>query len=430
MPDIGTDPVPEAMEFDPSGSPPRVPEPIFIVQNPTTGLIDMSLAGVEVPESCAELEPTAIAQCEFNQYLETLDGFPTLTPAKAPATAVLDVATLVENVLVVDASNGKPVDGLTVGFDADTRQVTIDRGDGWDIGRTYVLAVRGYDPGVKCTEGNDVVASPVFSFLRREESLTCGAAKVEDVKPDCKFFPVLEADLGDATAATLLQLESIRAAMDQMGLFAMAEANGVPRAETAVLWAFSTHSSPVAELDPTRGMAPAATGPAEVRVAFKGDLDAATLTPWTLDETGTVFLLDLTLLAQMDLIGGTPKFSISLDDNEIVLKAEADLAPGHEFGVLLTTGVKDKDGNGLVPSPVTVLLRATGPLVDEEGHSVVSGVTDAQAVELEAARAKLALLLGDPLFAQITKLTPKDLALVFSLVVPGKAPEGGEDAND
>ncbi len=76
----------------------------------------------------------------------------------------------------------------------------------------------------------------------------------------------------------------------------------------------------------------------------------------------------------------------------------------------------------MVPSPVTVLLRASGTLLNE-GKSTVSSISDEQAVELEEGRATLAVLLNDALFAQLTKLTRADLAFVYALTVP--AQEGG-----
>jgi hypothetical protein len=433
MPDIGTDPLPEAMEFDPSAAPPRVPEPIFIAQTPGTGVIDLALAGVEVPEDCSALDPMAIAQCEFNRYLETLPGFPTLTPAKAPSTAAVDLgtATLGDTVLVIDAAAGTAVPDVTVGYDETALALTIDPAKGWDVGKAYVLAVRGYADGVRSEDGTEMVAGPIFALLRSTESLTCGAATAEEVAPDCKFYVVLEADLGDDTAGTLLQLDAIRQAMAAMKVFELAEAAGLPRAQTAVLWAFSTHPSPVIELDPTRGLAPVVAGSREIRMGFKGTIDPATATPWGMwgnaTNTGTVFLLDLTALAVGDMLAGLPPFAVTLDGQEMVLTADADLAAGHTFGILVTTAVTDDKELALAPSPLTVLLRSSGALLTEDGKSTVSGVNDDQAAQLEPARQELALLLSDPQFSGLTGLTRENLAFVFSFDLPGAAPAPGGD---
>src|SRR5262245_58293851 len=64
--------IPEAMEFDPQASPPRVPEPTLVLLDPMTGHLDFGRAGITVPDDCAAPGPMPQAQCEFYHYLETL----------------------------------------------------------------------------------------------------------------------------------------------------------------------------------------------------------------------------------------------------------------------------------------------------------------------------------------------------------------------
>ena len=94
VPDVAKDPRPEAMEFDPTAMPPRAPQPTGLVVDPVTHRINLALAGMVVPPDCTVVAPLSQAECEFNTYLQSLDGFPTVTPALAPATAALDPATL------------------------------------------------------------------------------------------------------------------------------------------------------------------------------------------------------------------------------------------------------------------------------------------------------------------------------------------------
>ena len=72
------------MEFDPTARPPRVSEPSFVALDRMTGKIDLSVAGIDVPADCSTQPATARAQCEFNQYLESLDGFPTVATRAHP----------------------------------------------------------------------------------------------------------------------------------------------------------------------------------------------------------------------------------------------------------------------------------------------------------------------------------------------------------
>ncbi|MEO5767391.1 MAG: hypothetical protein ABIS92_03490, partial [Polyangia bacterium] len=103
-PDVAQDPPAEAMEFDFDVAPPRVPQPTGLIFNPQSKHLDFSLAGVALPADCADAAPPlSQAECEFDKYLQTLDGFPTVTPAAAPATAPLapESLTVGANVVVV-----------------------------------------------------------------------------------------------------------------------------------------------------------------------------------------------------------------------------------------------------------------------------------------------------------------------------------------
>src|SRR5688572_8963817 len=93
-PDIATDPLPEAMEFELQTTPPRAPEPSSLIVNRETGRIDFSLAGLSLPEDCSQQRVLSPAECEFDRYLETLDGYPTLSTARAPVTAALALDTV------------------------------------------------------------------------------------------------------------------------------------------------------------------------------------------------------------------------------------------------------------------------------------------------------------------------------------------------
>src|SRR5262245_3372853 len=110
-PDVGSTPVPTSMQFDLTAMPPRVPQPTALIGNPQTGHIDFSLAGTPIPADCSTQTALTEAQCEFDQWLQTLDGFPSLTTASAPASAALDPATLTlgTNVVVFDTMAVAPV---------------------------------------------------------------------------------------------------------------------------------------------------------------------------------------------------------------------------------------------------------------------------------------------------------------------------------
>jgi hypothetical protein len=417
-PDVGTDAPPAVMEFETTASPPRVPEPTHVIINPGTRKLDFSLAGISVPADCAAQMAMPQAQCEFYQYLQTLDGYPTVTPARAPTSAALDPATLTaQNVVVIDAVARQVVTDVRVTFDPVNRYVVIVPAAGWSPGHLYVIGVRGYASGVKAAGDREVVASVPYYLLKQDGSISCGATTPAAVPDACPAFQLLASSMDpDVARGSVVQLEMLRGSYATfMTTELLAGLGGIPKEELAIYWAFPAHSAPVAELDPTAGKVPQQMGSNVLRVAVKGTLDPATLKATTATIPGTVTLLDLTAAAGSNLVAGLPPFDVTYDAGAIVLTTRQPLVAGHQYGVFLSTGVTSTDGKGLVPSPVSVLLAARGHLVDGAGKSQVSAVGDADAAQLEVGRAGLADLFDNPLIQALTGLDRARLAYVFAL---------------
>ncbi len=422
--DVPQDPLPEEMEFDPTTG--RIPQPTQLLVNPETGLLDLSLAGIEVPADCQEQETMSVAQCEFYQYMETLDGFPTLTPAVAPVSAPLDMATvtLPTNLFVADTTKLGILDSssVTPTFDASTNQLVVLPSEGWEVGRLYLLAVRGYENGVRAASGAEVVAAPVFYFLRQDESLTCGAVTPDAISEDCKFLQLLAEQTGDEASAReqLLELEQVRQAMLASGMWdALDVLAGMPKDEVAVAWAFPTHTASVAELQPAMGIVPEFRSEREIFLSVKGTVDASSVSPLSFGNLdGTVIFLNLTQLAAGNLGGGLPAFDVHVEDRPsgLLLVADEPLTEGDTYGILLTDGLKNEDGLPFVPSPVTVFLRSRGELVDSDGHSTVAELDDETAAQLEEGRQQLATLLDDEQFQQLTGLERENIVYLYAFV--------------
>jgi hypothetical protein len=219
----------------------------------------------------------------------------------------------------------------------------------------------------------------------------------------------------DAARMTALELEALRASYDQLHVTELLEqVGGIPKSELAMYWAFPTHTSPVAELNPATGAVPSVVGDREMRVAVKGTLDPATLTTTTLGSPGTVTLLDLTAFATGNLMGGLPPFTAAYEDGAIVLRAQSALLPQHRYGIFLANGITDADHRPLVASPASFLLSAHGTLVSPAGQSQVAGVSDAEAAMLEAGRAALAPLFDNPAIPGVIGVDRASLAYVFA----------------
>jgi hypothetical protein len=421
-PNLGTDVLPAVMEFDTTATPPRVPEPTHVIINPGTRRIDFRLANINVPANCAAQTDMPQAQCEFYQYLQTLDGFPTVTPARAPVSAALDPTALTpQNVVVVDAITRQVVAGVNVSFDAASKYLVIDPRAGWSLGHLYLVGVRGYASGVRSADGREVVASVPYYLLKQDGSISCGATSPDMVPESCPAFQLLASSMGTLVArAAVLQLEALRGEYARlMTIDLLGAVGGIPKDELAVYWAFPAHSAPVAELNPKAGKVPQVVSDTELRVAVKGDLDPATLQPTTAGKPGTVTLLDLTAVAGSNLMAGLPPFDVLLDAGSIVLRPRQALQPGHQYGIFLSTGITSADNKGLVPSPVSVLLSMHGKLVDAAGKSQVSAVSDADAALLEVGRAGLADLFDNAIVQALIGLDRTKVAYVFAFPFVG-----------
>lgn len=415
-PAVGTDPVPEVMEMDPAASPPRAPEPTHVLLNPGTGLVDFALLGIAVPADCSAQGAMPQAQCEFYRYLQSLDGFPTVAPARAPASAALDLgtATVPDNVVVVDQGRGV-VPGVRVGWSDRDRYLTVTARRGWDVGRLYVVGVRGYQRGVRAASGKRVVGSVLQLLLAQDRSLTCDAPSAAEIAPGCPFFRLLGRQMTpDGAAKSLFQLEALRRSYADLGAWAALGAAGLAKDETAVLWAFPTHRASVVELDPGSGAVPIVVGGGELRLGVKGTVDGATVTAFSVGRPGSVYLMDLTQVAAGDLEKGLPPFDATYEGGEIALRTREPLQPRHTYGILMTRGLTNAAGVPLVPSPITVLLSARGELVDATGHSNVSGVSDADARELEGGRTQFGALFDNPLIRALTGLRREDLVYLYA----------------
>ncbi|HEY4395366.1 MAG TPA: hypothetical protein VGP64_14950 [Polyangia bacterium] len=439
-PDVGSSRIPTAMQFDLTTAPPRAPQPTALIVNPQTGLIDFSLAGTPIPADCSTQTALTPAQCQFDQWLQTLDGFPSLTTASAPASGPLDRTTLTlgtnVDVFACDpkaaggcAANGAPVtSGLAVDFDPTSNSLTVTPPGPWTLGELYWMGVRGYANGIRDTAGAPVVGSPTMALLREDSPLTCGATDPSQVKPDCAGYQVVAQGnpmpTPTAAAMQLFQLEAIRLAYLGGGGFDAMTASGLPKDELAVLWGFPIHTNSVPLLLPGTAAVPVVPAANQIVVGVQGPVDAATVSAFVAKvQSGPVVVMDLTAAAAGDLDAGFPPLGAAYLPTPgaalpgaIAIQFAAPFPAGHEIGLFFTNAIHSPDGAPLVASPVSVLLRLTAPLVDSAGHSTVSGVGDTDAAVLEAGRQALAPLFDNPIFTPLTGVTRANLVYCYAFV--------------
>jgi hypothetical protein len=432
-PDVGTSHIPTAMEFDVTATPPRVPQPTALVVNPQTGLIDFSLAGTPLPADCATLPMSQQAQCQFDQWLQTLNGFPSLSVASAPASGALDPTTLTLGMNVdvfgctptpagapVCSNGGAPVTtGLTVGFDATSNSLTVTPGGPWTLGEFYWMGVRGYTNGIRDAAGGEVVGSPTMALLKEDSPLTCGATPPGPIDPHCPGYEVVAQGASPMAAAMqLFQLEAIRLAYVNGGGFDVMNP-GLPKEEMAVLWGFPIHTNSVPLLLPPTAAVPVVPAANQVAVGVQGPVDPATVSAFVVRvQNGPVVVMDLTAAAAGDLNAGFPPAAAAYVPtlHAIAVQLATPFPAGHEMGLFLTNAIHSPDGAPLVASPVSVLLTLTAPLVDSAGHSTVSEVADADAAGLEAGRLALAPLLDSLIVSKLTGITRANLVYAYAFV--------------
>jgi len=315
---------------------------------------------------------------------------------------------------IVDATD------VNVTFDATNNILNIEAKKGWNLGSTYVIAVRGYDDGVKTTDGTRIVAPSTFYLLKQEESLTCDAQTTDEIPTDCKYLELLSQQMDEQSAReNLVQLEGIRQQLSP-AFDAVSLLGEMPREQVAMLWAVPIQTATVAELQPTLGMLPQVSSSQDIMIPVKGPVNPATVSRSSMAHPeGTVVLLNLTKLANGDNVGGVPTFDATyIDGQGIGIHTESPMTDGELYCLILSRNMRNPDFESLVPSPVTVLLRSRGELIDADGHSNVAEFSDADAAQLEAGRLQMKTLLDDPQFQALTRLQREDIVYLYAFTYP------------
>lgn len=424
--------------FDPAAATPVVPSPNDLAIDPTTGKVH------------APVDPNSPpANQEFlNEYLNTLDGFPLESTATAliqngdldPAT--VNASSVLVNDLTAAATGGNPAVAATAQYDAATHQIVIAPPNGaWARGHKFeVVVVSSANSGIQLANGGgQVFASPVWAFARSATPLVTCEGTV------CHSNLSAVSDVAQAQ-----QLEHLRQGYAPL-LDALA-ANGVPREAVALLWTFTTTTHPEMRFDPAGSVIPfpndlvtdPATGnvklPAPtlpdggVDTGLQGQLIAglntldgfsttapivsendpvapalvgdATIDVTSLSETSVGFVplfattnpdVKFCVLPQMPGCASTtaqPDGTYAMPDGgavpqQLQIIPQAPLDEQSTYGSFVTTELKSTDGKTVLPTTAFALFRMKNSLVDAEGHSTVSLVSDAQAQQIEPARAAL-----------------------------------------
>jgi hypothetical protein len=415
-------------QFDPTGVPAVVPSPNDLAIDTTTGLVK------------APIDPNASpAMQEFTRdYLNTLNGFPTASPATAKIVD-LDPSTInPQSVRFIDMYAGTPIATApvtpTITYDDATDTLRIlPPATGWPKGARYAVALVGGENGLKGTNGRPLVGSATWAFARSPEPLvTCEDLTAPNCQTATELIPSTETDpaarLADQTASAL-RLEQLRRAYKP--LLEALENQGVKREDVALMWTFSIVNQPEATFDLTRSIIPfpndllrrngrlalptagltgdtlalyeglntldgwSTTAPIvsensnELGVLEPGSrLDANTLA------TGTKFLkltnpttgTQPNVTACLNCASSVGASGTPAGPQQLQFVPQTPLDEKTQYAALLTTDLKDERGRRVMAPALFALVRMANPLVDANGKSTVSVISDAQANLLEPVR--------------------------------------------
>jgi hypothetical protein len=390
-------------EFDPAAEPaPLVPKPTDLAYDAAAGRLSVEVEPDDSP-----------AQADLATFLNALDGWPASMPAQATFLGALDPATIDARTVrvfdITDLAAPQPVEHALRFADAMAEGTVLRVHPGllptWEPGRRYAVAVLGGGTGVRGATDEEVVSSPAFWFFRSPDPVaTCtdqlaltGCRSVTDLIDD--------ADVAD--------LEEIR--RDNAEVFDALGSAGVARDDIAVAWSFRTSTRTVVPFDPsvddvhfpndyyladdeTQLAVPAPDGSTPAAQAFLARvnlLDGYSLTGsgWMrfvgpLDGRHTNLTPTSLLFLDADDELDMPLVERAWDEarNEVVLAPYRALRSHTRYAAVATDYLEDIDGNRIISSHVWAILKSTNPAADAEGRSLLDGVSDEDARDLEEGR--------------------------------------------
>ena len=302
--------------------------------------------------------------------------------------------------------------------------------------RYAVLLFGGTDAaGLRGATGEGVIASPAFFFLRSPKPLVvrCGDAS----NPDCACPPSAISDPTDTSCHSAVlgltdaqarqaepQRRQLQTALSQLLPLV---APGRDQDDVVLFWTFTISTQPFTVFDPATGNIPFPNdvlidqttrlvklpiAPGDPMASAKmalNTLDGFSVSaPETIGVEGPAPVNDQTLVPNRSVfflnIGtqsmtAQPEYAVATAFSQIVVQPTMPLISDQShYAVVITSGVADTSGQALLPPAAVWLVTGPDPLFDGT-HSTVSGVSDAEAQQLEALR-----MAEQPLVAQLGAL--------------------------
>jgi hypothetical protein len=414
-PATATIPLPNTLALDPDGTFPARALPALTDYNTRLKAFQDAVDAGQMPDPTTR--PTLTAQVYFDQYLDSLHGWPnaaTSLPIELPVSGELDPASVT----------------------ADTVQLWEMAKDGTATRVTDVTV--SYIPErkvLKLTPGANLRAykldTQYFAFATREIKNTAGkpllppAPVLLAMQPD----PVVDAmgkslvpRVSDAQAAQIAAVQAVLAP----AMAAARTSAQVDHPQLASIWTWFTWKDPFVQFDPSTGDIPfpnaflvnSQTGLINLPTAgasglqaalfqefntrdgfsvlggawlsITGELDEASLTKFTgsaaSNNSGAIAMGYVDVLPR--LIDGDTGYDVKYfrEEGKLFIQPRLPLRKSLTHAAIISNRIKGTNGLSVKPTPVTVFLGSPAPLVDEMGKSVVAQLDDATAATLEGAR--------------------------------------------
>lgn len=393
--------------FDPSASPPRVASPndLAIRQGLVTQPIDANAS--------------AATQEWTRTWLNTLDGFPASSIAGVDVSQQpLDPSSITARSVRVFPLTGAAFTGAPgVSWNASLRRLVITPpASGWGTATKVAVALVGGESGLRAVNGQRVVASQTFAFVRSSVPLVDCAV----LGPSCgslvKAAPI--------SVSQAVALESLRRGL--VPVLDRLEAMGVARRDVAGAWTFTTSDQPELVFEPAAGQLPmpnevlidpvtglvnqrAAVGSSAATVEFTNEY-LNTLDGFPVDAVATANLggainpaTVTSSTVRVQLLSGpalaAPTVGFELASNRItVTPSQGRWLKGQRVAVVVlggSSGVQSTTGKPLRASLAFSYARLASSLVDSACSTVgpscrsVTALSDAQAIALEPIRRAL-----------------------------------------
>ena len=391
-------------EFDPGAEPsPKIPSPTDLVYDAETGLIDYEVEEDDPPIKKA-----------LGEFLNSLDGWPASMAGKAKFLGAIDPETInADTVRVYDitdlASPERMEDVgryLQDGEEEGEMELLVypGRQPSWGVGKRYAIAVLGGEDGVRGAGGEMMVPSSTFWFFRSDK--TVAVCEDEEALEGCESLTDLIDD-EDVTDFEEVRRESVE-------VFDALEGVGLAREDLALAWSFRTSTRTVVPFDTTTDdvhfpndaflsdddthlEVPLPTGSTDEAEAFLARLNLLD----GYSQTGSVFIRFVGPFdgSPANLIPTSMLFVNADEDDdypivqrlwhedrgEVEMVMHRALHSHIKYVAVATEYLVDEDGEDIIPSHVWSMIKAGHPAIDGEGRSLVSGLSDSKAADLNDA---------------------------------------------